>query len=51
MIILVPVLAAALGALVYWFVPGKASELGRLVFGCGALVFVYIMAQRGVRLW
>jgi len=51
MIAIYPVLAMLLGGAVYAFSNHpKLAELGRLVFGSGALVFVYIMAGHAVHL-
>lgn len=48
--LLVPVLAAVVGALVYALTEGKASELGRVLYACGALVSLFVAATQVVRL-
>jgi len=49
MVAIVPVLAIIVGALVYALATnGKVAELGRLTFGCGMLVEVYLLAGHAV---
>lgn len=49
--ILVPVLAAILGALVYAFASNvKLAEMGKLLFFAGVLVTLFVLAQHTVRL-
>ncbi len=50
MTLLVPVLAALIGLVVYGLTNGKASEAGRLAFGCGLLVALWVFAHHGVKL-
>ncbi len=50
MLLIAPVLAAVIGLLVYALsVNPKVAELGRLAFGCGLLVALFVFAQHGVR--
>ncbi len=37
MILTIPAVVAVIGAIVYAVTEGKASELGRLAYGCGLL--------------
>ena len=46
MTILWSALFAIVGALVYAFVPGKATELGKIAFGAGLLVFLLQLGPR-----
>lgn len=49
MIAIYPVMAMVIGALVYAFSQnGKIAELGRLTFGSGCLVFLFVMAGHTV---
>lgn len=49
MIVLLSPLVALAGALVYALSSnGKASELGRLAFGCGLLVCLWVFASTKV---
>lgn len=51
MIALVPILAAVVGALLYALTANpKLAELGRITFGCGLLVSLFVLAQHTVRL-
>lgn len=50
-ILIAPVLAAIVGALVYALSANpKASELGRIAFACGLLVSLFVAATQVVRL-
>ena len=50
-IAIVPLLVAVVGLLM-WFVSGngKVQELGRLLFFCGALVTLFVMGGKVVRI-
>jgi Na+/phosphate symporter len=51
MIAIVPVLAILLGAITYFAATNpKTAELGRLTFGAGVLVLVYLLSGHTVRL-
>jgi energy-converting hydrogenase Eha subunit A len=49
-IVLLPILVAIIGALVYALASGKASELGRIAFFCGLLAFLMTSSQQVVTL-
>lgn len=48
--ILVPLLVAVVGALMYALTGPKPAELGRIAFACGLLVTLFIAAQHVIRL-
>lgn len=48
--ILVPLLVAVVGALVYGLANGKASELGRLAYAAGLLVTLFGVGQHVLKL-
>lgn len=50
MIVLIPILAAIAGALIYAFASGKVSEIGRITFGAGILVALLALAGSSIRL-
>jgi hypothetical protein len=45
------VLAAIVGALLYGFAPGKAGELGRLLFVAACAAFLFAVSGRSVHLF
>lgn len=51
MFIALSLLVCVIGAIVYLATSGKATELGRLSFGCGLLAFLLGAAREGVRLF
>jgi hypothetical protein len=51
MIALIPVLVALAGALLYGLAANpKVAEIGRLMFACGLLVFLFGVAGHSVKL-
>ncbi|MGH8748809.1 MAG: hypothetical protein ACREU5_06855 [Burkholderiales bacterium] len=48
--ILLPLAVALLGALLYGFAPGKAQELGRLMFAMGLLAAMIHLSARVLEL-
>lgn len=48
---LLTVLCALVGALVYGFAPGKAGELGRLLFLAACIGFLLAVGNRAVHLF
>lgn len=45
-----PLMFALLGLMIYGFVPGKAQEIGRLMFACGWLVTMFSLASKVLKL-
>jgi hypothetical protein len=44
-----PIIAAILGALAWAFASGKLSEAGKIVFACGVLVILWMLAGKVVK--
>lgn len=51
MTILLPLLIALAGLVVYLAVPGKAAELGKISFGAGLLVALLQAGSHAVKVW